>query len=180
MNTKQKESVKPSRNVRSRTQELRHHQQSFLPQTSLVLSATGSLELRLVSSAILQHTNNNTLHIWLGLGIVNIDKRMNESKRRKTFNIVMFMPTACLPTLFSTSYWNTFQCLKVFIKAAVNKPIQIYWKLYHPKNKTFQIKILIFFIFLLKNIDCGYSLEPPRRGGSNEYPQSMFLAEIRK
>ena len=26
--------------------ELRHHQQSFLPQTSLVLSATGSLELR--------------------------------------------------------------------------------------------------------------------------------------
>ena len=28
--------------------ELRHHQQSFLPQTSLVLFATGSLELRLV------------------------------------------------------------------------------------------------------------------------------------
>ena len=21
-----------------------------------------------------------------------------------------------------------------------------------------------------QNIDCGYSLEPPRRGGSNEYP----------
>ena len=32
----------------------------------------------------------------------------------------------------------------------------------------------IIFLFLLKNIDCGYSLEPPRRGGSNEYPQSMF------
>ena len=31
-----------------------------------------------------------------------------------------------------------------------------------------------------KNIDCGYSLELPRRGSSNEYPQSMFLAEIRK
>ena len=29
-------------------------------------------------------------------------------------------------------------------------------------------------------IDCLYSLEPPRRGGSNEYPQSMFLTEIRK
>ena len=40
----------------------RHHQQSFLPQTSLVLSATGSLELRLISSAILEHTNNNTSH----------------------------------------------------------------------------------------------------------------------
>ena len=32
----------------------------------------------------------------------------------------------------------------------------------------------LFFLFLLKNIDCGYSLEPPRRGGSNKYPQSMF------
>ena len=32
----------------------------------------------------------------------------------------------------------------------------------------------LFFLFQLKNIDCGYSLEPPRRGGSDEYPQSMF------
>ena len=29
-------------------------------------------------------------------------------------------------------------------------------------------------------MDCWYSLEPPRRGDSNEYPQSMFLAEIWK
>ena len=42
---KKKESAKPSRNVHSGKPELRHHQQSFLPQTSLVLSATGSLEL---------------------------------------------------------------------------------------------------------------------------------------
>ena len=34
-----------------------------------------------------------------------------------------------------------------------------------------------FFLFLLKNIDCGYSLESHRRGGSNEYLQSMFCAE---
>ena len=39
---------------------------------------------------------------------------------------------------------------------------------------------IIFFLFLLKNIDCGYPLEPPRRGGSNEYPQPMFWAEIWK
>ena len=38
----------------------------------------------------------------------------------------------------------------------------------------------LFFLFLLKNIDCGYSLEPPRRGNSNEYPQSMSWAEIWK
>ena len=51
------------------------HQQSCLPQTSLVLSATGSLELRLVSSPILEHTNNNTSHCWLGLVIVSNDRR---------------------------------------------------------------------------------------------------------
>ena len=52
-----------------------HHQQSFLPQTSLVLSATGSLELRLVSSAFLEHTNSNSSHSWLGLVIVSNDRR---------------------------------------------------------------------------------------------------------
>ena len=30
------------------------------------------------------------------------------------------------------------------------------------------------------NINCGYSLEPPRRGGSNEYPQSMFSSRNKK
>ena len=34
--------------------------------------------------------------------------------------------------------------------------------------------VYIIFLISAKNIDCGYSLEPPRRGGSNEYPQSMF------
>ena len=40
--------------------------------------------------------------------------------------------------------------------------------------------VYIIFVIYAKNIDCGYSLEPPRRGGSNEYPQSMFRAEIWK
>ena len=48
------------------------------------------------------------------------------------------------------------------------------------KNETFQIKNSDIFQISAQNIDCGYSLEPPRRGGSNEYPQSMFLAEILK
>ena len=38
----------------------------------------------------------------------------------------------------------------------------------------------LLFLFLPKNIDCGYSLELPQRGGSNEFPQSMFRAEIWK
>ena len=36
---------------------------------------------------------------------------------------------------------------------------------------------IFFFNIPAQNIDCGYSLEPPRRGGSNEYTQSMFLAK---
>ena len=34
--------------------------------------------------------------------------------------------------------------------------------------------VYLFFLFLFQNIDCGYSLEPPRQGGSNLYPQSIF------
>ena len=31
-----------------------------------------------------------------------------------------------------------------------------------------------------QNVVCGYSLEPPWQGGSNEYPQSMFLSRNKK
>ena len=41
---------------------------------------------------------------------------------------------------------------------------------------------IIFDIFLSfpQNIDCGYTLEPHRRGGFNEYPQSMFWSKNKK
>ena len=45
------------------------------------------------------------------------------------------------------------------------------------KGKNFQIKYSDFFHISAQNIDCGCSLEPPRRGGSNMYQQSMFLAK---
>ena len=31
-----------------------------------------------------------------------------------------------------------------------------------------------------QNIDSGYSFEPPHRGGSNEYQQSMFSSRNKK
>ena len=34
--------------------------------------------------------------------------------------------------------------------------------------------VYIIFLISAQNIYCGYSLEPSRQGGSNEYPQSMF------
>ena len=43
-----------------------------------------------------------------------------------------------------------------------------------------QIKNSDIFHISAQNMDCGYSFEPPRRGGSNEYPQSMFLSRNKK
>ena len=46
------------------------------------------------------------------------------------------------------------------------------WKLNLKNVDTFQISA--------QNINCGNSLEPPRRGGSNEYQQFMFLTRNKK
>ena len=48
------------------------------------------------------------------------------------------------------------------------------------KIENFQLKIFDIFLIFARNIDCGYTLEPPRQGGSNEYPQSMFLSKNKK
>ena len=40
--------------------------------------------------------------------------------------------------------------------------------------------VYIIFLISAQKHRLWYSLEPPRRGGSNEYPQSMFWAEILK
>ena len=61
-----------------------------------------------------------------------------------------------------------------------NTPFQIYRQFYSQKRKKNQIKNSDSFHISAQNIDCGYSLEPPRQGGSNEYPQSMFLSRNKK
>ena len=48
------------------------------------------------------------------------------------------------------------------------------------KNWKFSDKNSNIFHISVQNIDCVYSLEPPRRGGSNEYPQSMILSRHKK
>ena len=48
------------------------------------------------------------------------------------------------------------------------------------KNENFQCTNFDIFLIFAQNIDCGYTLEPPRRGGSNEYPQSMFWSKNKK
>ena len=48
------------------------------------------------------------------------------------------------------------------------------------KNDYFQMNFFDIFLIFAQNIDCGYTLEPPQRGGSNEYPQSMFWSKNKK
>ena len=62
----------------------------------------------------------------------------------------------------------------------INQDAQLYTENFTTKNIKFSDKKFWYFFHIsAQNIDCGYSLEPPRRGGSNEFLQSMFCAEIR-
>ena len=45
--------------------------------------------------------------------------------------------------------------------------------------KIFRQENSDIFHISAQNIDCKYPLEPPRRGGSNEYNNLCFWAEIR-
>ena len=48
------------------------------------------------------------------------------------------------------------------------------------KKRKFSEKNVDIFHLSVQNIDCEDSLEPPRRGGSNEYSQSMVLSRNKK
>ena len=48
------------------------------------------------------------------------------------------------------------------------------------KNDNFHLKIFDYFLIFAQNIDCGYTLELPQSGSSNEYPQSIFWSKNKK
>ena len=78
------------------------------------------------------------------------------------------------------SYFFFFFFFLVFFSHYENTHIQLYWKFHHQKLKVFRHKFWYVFNISAQNIDCRYSLEPPPRGGSNEYPQAMFLSRNKK
>ena len=47
-----------------------------------------------------------------------------------------------------------------------------------PHSKTGVCRGIPVFLFLLQNSDCGYSLEPPRRGGSNAEAVLMCIHNL--
>ena len=58
----------------------------------------------------------------------------------------------------------------------------IYREFFHKQKLKKSLEIFFFYILNIfaQNIDCGYTLEPPRRGGSNEYPQYMFWIKSKR
>ena len=78
------------------------------------------------------------------------------------------------------------QCLKRMTQLAINNYsitktyLFKYIEVFTSKNSKISDRKPDIFHISAQNIDCGYSLEPPRRGGSNVYPQSMLFSKIRK
>ena len=89
------------------------------------------------------------------------------------FCFVFFVLFFCFFFFFFFFFWSIGFALRKH--AYSNIP-----KILPPKNWNFQIKKSDIFHISAQNIDCGYLLEPPGRGGSNEYPQSMFMSRNKK
>ena len=85
-----------------------------------------------------------------------------------------FAVRICPTTRFSIGYMNhNVKTLRLSLRKHAYSNIL---KLLPPKIEKNQIKNSDIFNISAQNVDCGYSLEPPRRGGFNEYQQSMFLS----
>ena len=56
----------------------------------------------------------------------------------------------------------------------------IYGDFFKCENRKKNADFLNMFLIYAQNTDLGYTLEPPRQGGSNEYPQSMFWSINKK
>ena len=69
---------------------------------------------------------------------------------------------------------NNVACL--ITKTGLSKYIETFTT----KKWKFSDKNSDMFLISDQNIDCEYSLEPPRWGGSNGYDNLCFWAEIRK
>ena len=83
--------------------------------------------------------------------------------------------------IFKNKVYNIYIFIFYFLFCSLRKhAYSNILKILQLKKENYQIKNSDIFHISAQNIDCGYSLEPPRRGGSNEYPQSMFLSRNKK
>ena len=98
---------------------------------------------------------------------------------------IIFFSAVAIKVLFSYSYicpWRPYNLRKSIYETIMKTRLYNFDPL---KPHCYIVKlgftgVYIIFLISSQNIDRGYTLEPPRRGGSNEYPQSMFWAETWK
>ena len=85
------------------------------------------------------------------------------------------------PTHWVKKIWTSLHIYSTFQKHTYssNRNIKIQ-KISSPKTENFQMKNSAGFQISAKNINYRCSLEPPRRDGSNEYLQFMFLSRNKK
>ena len=107
--------------------------------------------------------------------------RQNVSHQRRGVNYTWSIHQHTVKTENGCNWCFRFGRLRVFTSFITKTRLFKYIENFTTKkNENFQIKKSDIFLISAQNIDCGYSLEPPRGGGSNEYPQSMFLSRNKK
>ena len=104
----------------------------------------------------------NLLRMLINFRIKGVTQQVQDQQKRK-----------CLLIIWSV---QTKMCLQTITKTHLFK----YTENFTTKSCKFSDKNSDIFHISAQNIDCGYSLEPPRRGGSNVYPQSVFLSRKKK
>ena len=97
-----------------------------------------------------------------------------ESQRKAVYPARSLFFSKNRPCCCQSNFGNIF-CLHY-----ENLPMQYTQSFLALKIENFQLKTFDIFLIFAQNIDCGYKLEPLRRGGSNEYPQSMFWSKNKK
>ena len=66
------------------------------------------------------------------------------------------------------------------IKALITKACLYNFDPLKPHFYIVKLEFTGVYIIFAQNIDCGHSLEPPRRGGSNEYHNLCFEQKYEK
>ena len=111
--------------------------------------------------------------VWLNKNLKGCFWKQITHKRTKISDLVLL-------SLFIYCSGRMYTSPSTGLSHYENTPISNIQKFSPPKNENFQIKNSDIFQISAQNIDCGYSLGPPQRGGSNDNQQSMFWAEIQK
>ena len=127
--------------------------------------------------------SESLLSTWRNIASLAVEMPFEDSAWSDCVNVqadlnIHFTGHIC-PKLRFLTLWLKFYLLGCYLFLPARKSGRICQTI-ALKTPFFNQKVLIFFLFLHKNICCGYSSEVPWRGTSNEYPQHMFLWRNKK